>query len=58
VAGQSLASVDDEVDRGWWIGQHGEVGSSIGVSRGGVAHWALWRSLRMEQWCSTRTNRQ
>jgi hypothetical protein len=32
------ASVDGEVDRGRQLGQHGEVGSLIGVSRGGVAH--------------------
>jgi hypothetical protein len=27
------------VDRGRRLGQNGEVGSSIGVSQGGVAHW-------------------
>jgi hypothetical protein len=38
VAGRILALADGEVDRGRRLGQHGEVGSSIGVSRGGVAH--------------------
>jgi hypothetical protein len=38
VAGQILASVDGEVDLGRRLGQHDEVGSSIGVSRGGVVH--------------------
>jgi hypothetical protein len=32
VAGRIPASADGEVDRGRWLGQHGEVGSSIGVS--------------------------
>jgi hypothetical protein len=38
VAGRISASVDDVVDQGRRLGQHGEVGSSIGVSRGGVVH--------------------
>jgi hypothetical protein len=38
VAGRIPASADGEVDRGWRLGQHGEVGSLIGVSWGGVAH--------------------
>jgi hypothetical protein len=38
VAGRIPASADCEVDHGRRLGQHSEVGSSIGVSRGGVAH--------------------
>jgi hypothetical protein len=39
VAGWSPASADGEVDRGRRLGKHGVVGSSIGVSQGGVVHW-------------------
>jgi hypothetical protein len=38
VAGRIPASADGEVGRGRLLGQHGEVGSSVGVSRGGVPH--------------------
>jgi hypothetical protein len=38
VASRIPASADGEVDRRWRLGKHGEVGSSIGVSRGGVVH--------------------
>jgi hypothetical protein len=38
VAGRIPGLANGEVDRGRRLGQHGEVGSSIGVSQGGVAH--------------------
>jgi hypothetical protein len=50
VVGRIPALADGEVDGGRRLGQHGEVGSSIEVSWGGVAHRrglsavALWRS--------------
>jgi hypothetical protein len=63
VAGRIPASTDGEVARGRWLGQHGSVGSSIGVSREGVAHqrglsvarrWSSpvlgWRSGEWRRW--------
>jgi hypothetical protein len=38
VGGRIPASANGEVDQGRRLGQHGAVGSSILVSRGGVAH--------------------
>jgi hypothetical protein len=38
VADRIPASANNEVDQGRQLGQHGAVGSSIGVSQGGVAH--------------------
>jgi hypothetical protein len=38
VASRIPVSTDGEVDRGQRLGQHGDMGSSIGVSRTGVAH--------------------
>jgi hypothetical protein len=38
VADRIPAPAIDEVGRGWWLGQHGEVVDSIEASQGGVAH--------------------
>jgi hypothetical protein len=53
VAGQIPASANGKVDRGWQLGQHGVVGSSIGVSQGGVAHRrGLSAAVMAQRWSS------
>jgi hypothetical protein len=53
VAGRIPVSADGEVDRGRRKGQHGEVGSSIGVSRGGVEHQRGLSTAVAAQWRSS-----
>jgi hypothetical protein len=38
VAGRILVPTVSVVGRGWWLGQHGEVGDSFEAHQGGEAH--------------------
>jgi hypothetical protein len=50
VASRILASAISEVGQGWQLGQHGKVGNSIEVHRGGEAHRSGLSTVAVARW--------